>query len=192
MIANEEMKRCPWAETHPLLTAYHDEEWGVPQYDEERLFELLILESAQAGLSWLTVLKKREGYRDAFAQFDVEKVAAFDQQKIEGLCQSPHIIQNRRKIAAAVNNARQFIAIAEKHGSFSRFLWSFVDNKPITNHWKNPSDVPASTPLSARLSGELKKRGFTFVGPIICYSYMQAVGMVNDHLIHCFCHGKSF
>ncbi len=131
MIANEEMKRCPWAETHPLLTAYHDEEWGVPQYDEERLFELLILESAQAGLSWLTVLKKREGYRDAFAQFDVEKVAAFDQQKIEGLCQSPHIIQNRRKIAAAVNNARQFIAIAEKHGSFSRFLWSFVDNKPI-------------------------------------------------------------
>lgn len=184
------LNRCPWAEGHPLLMAYHDEEWGIPLYDDRRLFELLILESAQAGLSWLTVLKKREAYREAFENFDVDKVAAFDQEKIATLCNHPGIIRNRLKIASAVKNARFFIDTAEKFGSFSTFLWNFVDGNPIKNHWRDERDVPAITPLSEKLSKELKRRGFTFVGSTICYSYMQAIGMINDHLVDCFCYSR--
>jgi len=164
---------------------YHDSEWGVPVYDDGKIFEFLVLESAQAGLSWMTVLKKRENYRRAFCGFDPEKVAAFQQKKLEDLMNDTGIIRNRMKIEAAVSNARIFIQIAEKHGSFSNYIWSFTGGVPVVNSFSRIEDIPATTDLAVLLSRELKKQGLRFFGPVICYSHMQATGMVNDHLIYC-------
>ncbi|WP_263322276.1 DNA-3-methyladenine glycosylase I [Endozoicomonas sp. Mp262] len=177
--------RCPWCLSDPLYIRYHDEEWGKPCHDDHKLFEFLILESAQAGLNWLTVLKKREGYRNAFCQFDPYKVAAFHQADIESLMANPGIIRNRLKIQSAIKNARAFIKVQGKFGSFHQFLWQFVDGQPIQNSWHTVSEVPATTKESDQLSKALKKEGFTFVGSTICYAYMQAMGLVNDHLISC-------
>lgn len=180
------MERCGWVNEDPLYVEYHDKEWGVPVHDDEKLFEMLILEGAQAGLSWYTVLKKRESYRAAFDQFDVQKVAAYDETKIEELLNNEGIIRNRLKVRAAVTNAQAFIRIQEQHGSFDTYLWNFVDGKPIMNHWPTIKEVPASTPLSDAISKDLKKRGFSFVGTTIIYAFMQAIGMVNDHTATCF------
>lgn len=180
-------KRCDWVPLdNPLYVAYHDEEWGVPVHDDRLLFEFLVLEGAQAGLSWLTVLRKRENYRRAFDHFDPGKVALYDERKIEELMQNSGIIRNRRKIEAAVQNAKVFLEIQEEFGSFDRFIWKFVDGKPIINRWKSDKEIPASTPESDVMSKELKKKGFKFVGSTICYAHMQATGMVNDHTIDCF------
>lgn len=184
-------KRCDWVKLdEPLYVKYHDEEWGKPVYDDRKLFEMLILEGAQAGLSWLTILKRREGYRNAFAQFNVEKVASFDEEKIEQLMLDVGIIRNRRKIESAINNAKHFIKIQEQYGSFSNYIWGFVDGKPIINHWKSGKDVPTKTELSDRISKDLKKRGFTFVGSVIMYSYLQTIGVVDDHIEECICKRK--
>ena len=181
-----EPKRCSWAGIEdPLYTAYHDEEWGVPVHDDQTLFEFLVLEGAQAGLSWLTILQKREGYRSAFHGFDVNKVAEMSDKELENLKNNPEIIRNRLKISSARKNARVFIQIQQEFGSFSAYLWDFVDEKQIINRFKTMKDVPASTPISEKLSKDLKKRGMSFVGPTIMYAYMQAVGMVNDHLLDC-------
>lgn len=177
--------RCGWAKGD-LDIAYHDTEWGVPVHDDQRLFEFIILEGAQAGLSWSTILKKREGYRKAFADFDVQKVARFTEARQEELRQNPDIIRNRLKIAAAVTNARAFIKIQEEFGSFDAYIWRFVDGKPIINRWRSLAELPASTPVSDAMSKDLKKRGFRFVGSTICYAHMQATGMVNDHVVDCF------
>lgn len=181
-------ERCPWCGDDPLYARYHDEEWGVPLRDEHGLFEFLILEGAQAGLSWYTILKKRENYRAAFAGFDPEKVARFGDKDVERLLADPGIVRNRLKIAAAITNAKTFLDVAEKHGSFSQYIWSFVDGVPVRNSWKKIEDLPATTPLSDRISKELKRLGFKFVGSTIVYSHMQATGMVNDHLVSCFRH----
>lgn len=178
--------RCGWVTEDPLYIAYHDQEWGLPEHDDRRLFEFLLLEGAQAGLSWITILKKREQYRAAFAEFDPEKVARFDTAVIQRLLKNPGIVRNRLKIESAVANAGAFLDVKAAFGSFDRYIWQFVDGKPIRNHWRSPADVPARTPISSQMSRELKKRGFRFVGPTICYAYMQAVGMVNDHLVDCF------
>ena len=178
--------RCPWGDTHPLYIAYHDTEWGVPQHDDTRLFEMLLLEGAQAGLSWLTILKKREGYRRAFSQFDPRKIARYDARKIARLLANDQIIRNRLKVNAAVTNARAFLAVQEAFGSFDRYIWQFVDGQPLRNAWTTLSHVPARTTESDALSADLKRRGFTFVGSTICYAHMQATGMVNDHLVGCF------
>ena len=178
--------RCPWGDTHPLYIAYHDTEWGVPQHDDTRLFEMLLLEGAQAGLSWLTILKKREGYRRAFSQFDPRKIARYDARKIARLLANDQIIRNRLKVNAAVTNARAFLAVQEAFGSFDRYIWQFVDGRPLRNAWTTLSHVPARTKESDALSADLKRRGFTFVGSTICYAHMQATGMVNDHLVGCF------
>ena len=178
--------RCPWGDTHPLYIAYHDTEWGVPQHDDTRLFEMLLLEGAQAGLSWLTILKKREGYRRAFSQFDPRKIARYDARKIARLLANDQIIRNRLKVNAAVTNARAFLAVQEAFGSFDRYIWQFVDGQPLRNAWTTLSHVPARTKESDALSADLKRRGFTFVGSTICYAHMQATGMVNDHLVGCF------
>ena len=179
--------RCPWGLAgNELYKAYHDSEWGVPVWDDRKQFEFLVLESAQAGLSWSTVLNKREGYREAFARFDPARVARFTRQRIERLRDNPDIIRNRLKINAAVNNARQFLAIQEEFGTFCDYIWRFVDGSPIQNHWERQEDVPASSPRSDELSKDLKQRGFTFVGTVIVYAHMQAVGMVNDHIVSCF------
>ena len=167
---------------------YHDDEWGKPVHDDQKLFEMLILEGAQAGLSWYTILKKREGYREAFAGFDPEKVAGFDEKRIEELMQNAGIIRNSLKIRSAVQNASSFLEISAAYGSFDRYIWQFVGGKPIVNHWQTLSEVPVSTAESDAMSRALKKKGFRFVGPTICYSFMQAVGMVNDHVTTCFCH----
>jgi DNA-3-methyladenine glycosylase I len=180
------MIRCPWCGNDELYIKYHDEEWGVPVHDDRKHFEFLVLESAQAGLSWITILKKRENYRKAYEAFDPVKVAGFDQGKIEELMNNPGIIRNRRKIEASINNARRFLEIAHEFGSFDGYIWSFVKNKPIHNQWKDLSEVPANTKLSDEVSKDLKKRGFKFLGSTIVYSYMQATGLVNDHLISCF------
>jgi len=180
-------ERCGWVNEDPLYIRYHDEEWGVPVHDDRHLFEMLILEGAQAGLSWYTVLKKREHYRKAFDNFDVRKVAAYDEAKETELLQNAGIIRNRLKIRAATTNAQAFIRLQEQFGSFDRYLWSFVDGKPVRNNWRSMKDVPASTPLSDKISKDLKKRGFTFVGTTIIYAYMQAVGLVNDHIATCMC-----
>ncbi|SDU03404.1 DNA-3-methyladenine glycosylase I [Desulfobacula phenolica] len=182
------MKRCEWVTSDPVYIKYHDEEWGVPVHDDKKLFEFIILESSQAGLSWLTILKKRQGYRKAFADFDVEKVARFTPEKIKFLLSDPGIIRNRLKVNAAVTNARAFIKIQEEFGSFDTYSWRFVDNKPKTNHFKTPDQVPANTKQSDAFSKDLKQRGFKFVGSTIIYAHMQAVGMVNDHLVSCFRH----
>lgn len=181
--------RCTWVTEDPLYIAYHDEEWGVPLHDDRALFEFLILEGAQAGLSWLTVLRKREAYRKAFAGFDPEKVARFTPRKIERLLENPGIIRNRLKVHSAVTNARAFLKVQEEFGSFDRFIWDFTGGKPIQNRWRSDAELPAKTPLSDRISKELKRRGFKFVGSTICYAHMQATGMVNDHTTDCFRYG---
>jgi len=181
--------RCSWAST-PLLLAYHDHEWGVPVHDDRILFEFLVLEAAQAGLSWSTILQRREGYRRAFAGFDPERVARFGPEEIGSLLQDPSIIRNRRKIEAAVRNARAFLQVQEEFGTFAEYIWRFVDGRPRVNHWRLASEVPSNSPESVAMSRDLRQRGFTFVGPTICYAYMQAVGMVNDHLTDCFRHAE--
>lgn len=181
-------KRCWWPGDDPLYQQYHDEEWGVPVRDDRKLFEFLILEGAQAGLSWITVLRKREAYRKAFADFDYHKVAQFDDNKVEQLLQNAGIIRNRLKINSAIKNAKAFIAVQKEFGSFSDYIWGFVDHKPLQNQRREKGDVPAVTPEAEKLSRDLKKRGFTFVGPTIIYAHMQATGMVNDHLTDCFRH----
>ncbi|MDN5202056.1 DNA-3-methyladenine glycosylase I [Fulvivirgaceae bacterium BMA10] len=181
------MKRCKWAEDQfEDYIKYHDEEWGVPVHDDRIHFEFLILEGAQAGLSWSTILQKREGYKRAFANFDFNKVASFDENRIQELIGDPGIIRNKLKIRSAVTNAEAFIKVCEEFGSFDKYIWSFVGNKPIVNKWKSLKDVPATTKESDALSKDLKKRGFKFVGSTIMYAYMQAVGMVNDHTTDCF------
>ena len=182
--------RCEWsqAKVDPRYLAYHDEEWGVPVHDDRTQFEFLILEGAQAGLSWWTVLNKRDGYRKAFADFDPAKVARFTEKRIARLIEDPAIIRNRAKIAAAVTNARAFLALQEEFGTFDEYIWQFVNGRPIQNKWKRLKDLPATTPISDKLSKDLKQRGFKFVGSTIVYAHMQAVGMVNDHQVHCFRH----
>lgn len=180
------LHRCPWAERSPEERAYHDGEWGTPLHDEGRLFEFLILEGAQAGLSWVTILKKRERYRQVFDGFDPERIARYDEAKLAELLADPGIIRNRLKLTAAVVNAQSFLNLKESVGGFDQYLWNFVDGRPIQNVWRNMRDVPASTPLSDAMSKDLKRRGFKFVGSTICYAFMQAVGLVNDHLVDCF------
>lgn len=182
------VRRCDWAGDEPIYVKYHDEEWGVPVYDDRKLFEFLVLEGAQAGLSWLTILRKREGYRRAFANFDPRKVARFDAKKIETLLLDPSIVRNRAKVVATVGNARAFLEVQAEFGSFAAYQWGFVDGKPIQNRIDTMADIPARTPLSDALSKDLKKRGFKFVGSTILYAHMQAVGMVNDHLTSCHRH----
>ncbi|MBU5439697.1 DNA-3-methyladenine glycosylase I [Tissierella sp. MSJ-40] len=178
--------RCKWVTDDPVYIEYHDKEWGVPVHDDRQLFEFLILEGAQAGLSWITILKKRENYRKAFDNFDPEKVALYDEEKVQELMMNEGIIRNRRKIEASIINAKAFLKIKEEFGSFDKYIWQFVGGKPIKNSWNNIAEVPASTKESDEMSKDLKKRGFKFVGSKICYAYMQAVGMVNDHTIDCF------
>ena len=178
--------RCDWCGTDPLYISYHDHEWGVPLHDDRALFEFLILEGAQAGLSWITILKKREAYRAAFRNFDLETVAAFTDADQARLLADAGIVRNRLKIASAVRNARAAIAAAEEFGSLDAFLWRYVDGAPIVNTWRTLKEVPASTPVSDAMSKDLKKRGFNFVGSTICYAFLQATGMVNDHLVGCF------
>ncbi len=182
--------RCPWAKEDPLMIEYHDKEWGVPVHDDNLLFEFLVLEGAQAGLSWITVLRKRENYRDAFDNFDPVLVAGYDGEKIEELVNNPGIIRNRRKIMAAVANAQAVLEIQKVYGSFDFYIWQFVGGKPVQNKWKSTADMPSFTPESEKMSKDLKKRGFKFVGPTICYAFMQAVGMVNDHVECCFRHSE--
>ena len=178
--------RCGWADGNMLMEAYHDTEWGTPVHDDRVLFEFLTLEGAQAGLSWLTVLKKRTGYRDAFVDFDPAVVAGFTETDVERLMAFPEIIRNRAKISATITNARAFLKVQEEFGSFAKFQWDFIGGSPIVNHHQTISDIPARTLLSDAFSKELLKRGFKFVGSTICYAHMQAVGMVNDHLVGCF------
>jgi DNA-3-methyladenine glycosylase I len=178
--------RCAWCGDDPLYQAYHDAEWGVPMHNDRTLFEFLILEGAQAGLSWITILKKRENYRAAFDGFDATRIARYDANKIESLLQDPGIVRNRLKVAAAVTNAQRFLEVQTEFGSFDNFIWQFVDGKPIHNARRSIAEVPASTPESDAMSKELKKRGFKFVGSTICYAHMQATGMVNDHTTDCF------
>ncbi len=186
----KEITRCPWCGDDPLYVAYHDREWGVPLHDDRGLFEMLILEGAQAGLSWLTVLKRREGYRRAFDNFDAEKIVAYKAKKINHLLQDTGIIRNRLKVEATIKNARAYLALREEFGGFNDFIWQFVDGEPQRNRWRSMEDIPAVTPAAEAMSKALKKRGFSFVGPTICYAYMQAVGMVNDHLTRCFRHAE--
>ncbi len=182
------LHRCPWPGADPLYQAYHDKEWGVPVRTDKKLFEFLILEGVQAGLSWITILRKREAYRKAYANFDWNKVALYDEKKLEELLQNPGIIRNRLKIKASVTNAKAFIKVREEFGTFNKYIWSFVDGKPIQNKWSAMKEVPAVTELAERISKDLKTRGFTFVGPTIIYAHMQATGMVNDHITSCFRH----
>jgi len=182
------MKRCEWADGSELYRDYHDNEWGVAVHDDRVLFEFLVLEGAQAGLSWLTILKKREGYRTAFDNFDARTIAAYTEETVAALLDNPDIVRNRRKIASVVTNARAFLNVQEEFGSFDTYIWQFVKGTPIQNAWKDIREIPATTPESDAMSKDLKKRGFTFVGPTICYAFMQAVGMVNDHVVRCFRH----
>jgi DNA-3-methyladenine glycosylase I len=180
--------RCAWVTNDPLYVRYHDEEWGVPVHDDRKLFEMLVLEGAQAGLSWLTVLRKREGYRRVFDGFDPERVARYDGMKVEELLADPGIVRNRRKIEAAVGNARALLGVREEFGSFDGYLWGLVDGEPKQKRWRTPEEIPAETETSRALSRDLRGRGFRFVGPTIVYAFMQAVGMVNDHTVGCFRH----
>jgi len=182
-------KRCQWAEGHPLMIEYHDNEWGVPVHDDRLLFEFLVLESAQAGLSWLTILKKRENYREAFDDFQPALVAEYDEKKIASLLNNEGIIRNKRKIRSAVNNAKTFLEVQREFATFDAYIWKFVDGIPRENNWKCWREIPAKTAESEAMSRDLRKRGFSFVGPTICYAFMQAVGMVNDHIVDCFRHG---
>jgi DNA-3-methyladenine glycosylase I len=183
------MNRCGWAKDD-LAIRYHDEEWGVPVHNDRRWLEFLILEGAQAGLSWDTILRKREAYRRAFAGFDSEAVAGFDEAHVESLLTDPGIVRNRLKVTSAVKNARAFLVVQETFGSFDAYIWKFVDGRPVRNAWRSLGEIPARTPLSDAISKDLKRRGFTFVGTTICYALMQATGLVNDHLVGCFRHGE--
>ncbi len=180
--------RCEWSQKNETYSKYHDEEWGKPLHDDRKLFEFLILEGMQAGLSWITILKKRDAFRTAYDNFDVKKVACFDQQKVEELMFDSGIIRNRLKIEASINNAKRFLEVVEEFGSFDSYMWNFVDYKPIVNRWTKLSEIPAKTELSDRISDDLKRRGFKFVGSTIIYSHLQATGVINDHLVSCFCH----
>lgn len=186
MAVSTRLQRCSWALGSELERIYHDTEWGVPLHDDNKLFELITLEGAQAGLSWVTVLNKRENYRMLFDGFEVEKIARYDSRKIESLLTNPGIIRNRLKVESTVSNARAFIELQNEFGSFDAFIWQLIDGKPIVNQWKDVENIPSHTPLSDRLSKQLKKRGFRFVGTTICYAFMQATGMVNDHIVDCF------
>jgi DNA-3-methyladenine glycosylase I len=182
--------RCAWVGEDALSIAYHDLEWGVPLHDDRRLFEFLVLEGAQAGLSWMTILRKRDNYRRVFSNFDPVQVARLDATKVQELLQNPGIVRNRLKIEAAIANAHAFLEVQREFSSFDTYAWSFVDGKPIQNRWKSLSELPAQTPESESLSRDLKKRGFRFVGATICYAFMQAVGMVNDHTVDCYRHAE--
>ena len=182
------VQRCPWPGDDPLYQRYHDTEWGVPVRSDKKLFEFLILEGVQAGLSWITVLRKREAYRVAYDGFDWNKIAAYDEKKLDELMNNPGLIRNRLKIRASVTNAKAFIKVREEFGTFSKYIWSFVDHRPLHNAWKTMKEVPPVTELATAISKDLKKRGFTFVGPTIVYAHMQATGMVNDHITTCFRH----
>ena len=184
-------RRCPWCESNPLQVAYHDREWGVPVHDDRKLFEFLVLEGAQAGLSWDTILKKRGNYRRAFSGFDPRKVARYDRRRRAALMRNPGIVRNRLKIDSAVTNAAAFLAVQREFGSFDRYIWRFVGGKPLRNRRRALKDVPTSTPESDAISKDLKKRGFRFVGSTICYAFMQATGLVNDHLVTCFRYRKT-
>ena len=181
------LQRCQWAADEPMI-AYHDQEWGVPVHDDRTLFEFLILEGAQAGLSWNTILNKRQSYRAAFDNFDAEKIARYDKRKVTRLLADPGIVRNRLKVAAAITNARAFLDVRREFGSFAAYVWSFVEGRPAQNAWRSIKDIPATTEVSDRFSRDLKKRDFKFVGPTIVYAFMQAVGMVNDHVVDCFRH----
>ena len=189
MINSKTEIRCKWAKDD-LNIEYHDKEWGTPQHDDKKLFEFLILEGAQAGLSWSTILKRREGYKKAFSNFDPIRVSTYTTKHVEKLLHNKEIIRNNLKIRSAINNAKHFLKIQSEFGSFDKYVWSFVNDKPIINNFKNLSDLPPSSLVSEKLSADLKKRGFNFVGPTICYAFMQAVGMVNDHTVDCFRHKK--
>ncbi|SJM89943.1 DNA-3-methyladenine glycosylase I [Crenothrix polyspora] len=182
------MKKCVWSIKTDIEGAYHDIEWGVPVHDDRLLFEFIVLEGAQAGLSWLTILKKRDGYRHAFDNFEVIKVAAYDEDKIQQLLLNPDIVRNKLKIKSAVTNACAFLKVQQEFGSFDSYLWHFVDNKPVQNNWKSQQELPASSHLSDLISRDLKKRGFKFMGSTICYAFMQAIGMINDHTVDCYRH----
>lgn len=181
----EELKRCGWSNTE-LYNDYHDNEWGKPIHEDKKLFEMLILEGMQAGLSWITVLNKREAFREAFDNFDIIKIAEYEESKVEELMKNEKIIRNRLKIKAAITNAKLFLKVQQEYGSFDKFIWSYVDNEPIKNHFAKLSEIPASTPLSDKISKDLKTMGFKFVGSTILYAYMQAIGLVNDHIKECF------
>ena len=186
-MSNAQQKRCSWVSVdNALVLEYHDREWGVPNHDDRKHFEFLILEAAQAGLSWSIVLNKREGYRRAFSQFDPEKVARYSEARIDRLTADPGIIRNRMKIAAAVRNARALLAVQEEFGTFDKYCWQFVGGKPRQNRWKSLGQIPATTPDSDKFSHDLKQRGFSFVGSTVIYAHMQAVGMINDHVVDCF------
>ena len=180
--------RCQWCGKDPLYVDYHDNEWGVPVWDDSQLFEFLLLEGAQAGLSWITILRKREGYRRLFDDFDASKIARYRDSKLDKLLQDPAIVRNRLKVYGARTNARAFLEVQASHGSFANYIWDFVDGRPIQNRWKSPAEVPATSPVSDAISKDMKKRGFTFVGSTIIYAHMQATGMVNDHTTDCFRH----
>lgn len=182
--------RCAWCGTDPLYVRYHDREWGVPVRTDRKMFEFLVLESAQAGLSWITVLRKRPAYKKAFANFDYRKVARFTARDIERLLNNPGIIRNRQKIVAAVNNAKRFAEVRKEFGTFSNYLWGFVDHRPIVNRWNRQHHLPATTPLAEKISSDLKGRGFQFMGPTIVYAHLQATGLVNDHVLGCWRHPK--
>lgn len=178
--------RCAWVSNDPIYIDYHDKEWGLPLRDDQALFELFILESMQAGLSWITILKKRENYREALDQFNAEKIAKYSEKKIEKLLQNPGIIRNKLKVNSIVNNAKAYLKVKNEFGSFSKYLWQFVDDKPIQNKWKNHRDIPTTSPLSDAITKDLKQRGFKFFGSTTCYSFLQAAGFINDHTTDCF------
>lgn len=180
------INRCQWVGTDPLYLAYHDEEWGVPAHADRHLFEMLILEGAQAGLSWSTILRKRDHYRQAFDHFEADKIAGYDERKVEELLANPGIVRNRRKVEAAILNARAFLAVQQEFGSFDAYIWQFVGGRPRQNAWRTLAEIPAQTAESEAMSKDLLKRGFKFVGPTICYAFMQATGLVNDHIVDCF------
>lgn len=179
------MERCPWCGNDPLYMAYHDNEWGVPEHDDRRLFEFLILEGVQAGLSWITVLRKRENYRRAMDGFDAEKIARYDEHKMAALLTDAGLVRNRLKMRAAVDNARVYLALRDEGKTLDGLLWQYLDGQPVINHYRSVAEVPATTPVAERISKDLKKRGFRFVGPTIMYAFMQAAGLVNDHLVSC-------
>lgn len=191
MNSSDQKMRCEWAVGNPLLINYHDNEWGVPLYDDSRLFENFVLDGFQAGLSWLTILKKREAFRLAFDNFDIMKVAKYDEIKVTQLLNNENIIRNRSKIAAAINNAEQALKVQEEFGSLDAYFWHFTDGKPIINSWNSYKEIPANTNISDAMSRDLRKRGFAFAGSTICYAFMQAVGIVNDHIVSCFCYTEN-
>ncbi|MGH8119253.1 MAG: DNA-3-methyladenine glycosylase I [Gammaproteobacteria bacterium] len=186
MVTTKKLTRCPWPGNDPMYQRYHDREWGVPVYNDRKLFEFLVLEGSQAGLSWITILRKRPAYRAAFDNFDFHKIARYKENKVKYLLLDAGIVRNELKIRSAVQNARAFLEVRREYGTFSRYMWGFTGGKPLHNRWKQLSEIPANTSLSDVLSKDLKQRGFKFVGSTICYAHMQAVGMVNDHLVSCF------